>query len=74
VTQTGLSEDCSVTKLDILFKRPEPDAWISANEVSCLLSLGPCEESSRVILQSPRGDFLSVIVDVNGQISVRRVP
>jgi len=70
---TGLPiEDCTKTKVDVLFQRPEPDAWIAANSVTCLLQGGVCYESARITVQSPRGDLMSVIVDVNGQISVRK--
>lgn len=66
-------ESCSgVLSLDVLFKRPEPDAWISANGNSCLLQSSNCEESARIILESPRGDTMSVVVEANGQISVRK--
>mgnify|MGYP003395049800 CR=1 FL=1 len=70
VTQTGLPEDCSVTQVDILFKRPEPDAYISAAGQSCILTLGPCLESARIVVESPRGDTMSIIISVNGQVSV----
>lgn len=70
-TAPGGAETCTgITKLDILFRRPEPDAWISANGISCVLQSSDCEESGRVVLQSPRGDTMTVLVDANGQISV----
>lgn len=65
------SEDCTLTQLDILFKRPEPDAWISANGTSCILLSGSCQESARIFVNSPRGDVYSILVDVNGQVSVQ---
>lgn len=61
----------SVPKLDIVFERPEPDAWISASGAPCLQDSGQCQESARIVLLSPRGDSMSVVVEVNGQISVR---
>lgn len=61
-----------VTQLDIVFKRPEADAWISAGGVGCAYGAGTCAESARIILLSPRGDVMSVIVGANGQISVQR--
>ncbi|OGI25003.1 MAG: hypothetical protein A3E38_00015 [Candidatus Moranbacteria bacterium RIFCSPHIGHO2_12_FULL_54_9] len=66
-----------VLKLDVLFKRPEPDAWISGrnndSEPSCTPSQGgTCYESGRIILASPRSDTMSVVVEANGQISVQR--
>lgn len=72
VTQTGNAEDCSVTKIDVLFKRPEPDAFISANSLSCILKNGPCEQSARIVVQSPRNDTMSITIGVNGQISVSK--
>ena len=62
----------SVTKLDILFVRPEPDAWISGPDTSCLLQTGSCQASARITLIAPRGDKMSVVVESSGQISVRR--
>jgi hypothetical protein len=62
----------SVTSIDILFKRPEPDAWISANGNSCTENLGACQASARITLISPRGDSMSVTVDANGQIAVQQ--
>src|SRR3989344_1527823 len=70
-------ESCLLPKADILFKRPEPDAWISDGETSCIQSPGTpgdCKDSVRIVLVSPRGDTMSVIVEANGQISVRRGP
>jgi hypothetical protein len=61
-----------VAVLDILFKRPEPDAGISAAGLSCLLSLGTCYDSARVVVASPRGDITSVVVENNGQIYVQK--
>jgi prepilin-type N-terminal cleavage/methylation domain-containing protein len=62
------------SKLDILFKRPEPDACISADDSIKIDSDGGCtlnpEESARVVLESPRGDRRGFIVEATGQISV----
>ncbi|OGG50408.1 hypothetical protein A3C18_00555 [Candidatus Kaiserbacteria bacterium RIFCSPHIGHO2_02_FULL_54_11b] len=54
------------TQLDIVFKRPEADAYIRKNGQSGLHS------SARIILRSPRNDVMSVVVENNGQISVKR--
>jgi hypothetical protein len=62
----------SVSKLDILFIRPEPDAIISANTLSCPLGLGTCYDSARIVLSSPRGDLDSILIESNGQISVEK--
>lgn len=61
-----------VNPVDILFKRPEPDAWISTANQSCILGNGICQQSLRIIVMSPRGDVTSVVVANNGQISVQR--
>lgn len=55
-----------VSQLDIVFKRPEADAFIRKNLDAAL------QESARIILNSPRGDTMSILVEANGQISVRR--
>lgn len=60
----------SVTTLDVLYKRPEPDAWISANGNSCVSVQANCIESARVVLSAPSGDTVDFIVDLNGQVAV----
>ncbi len=62
----------AVNVLDILFRRPEPDAWISAGGLSCSLALGVCHESARIVVTSPRGDTSSVVIENNGQITVNK--
>ncbi|MDO8522373.1 MAG: prepilin-type N-terminal cleavage/methylation domain-containing protein [bacterium] len=60
------SYECtSVTQLDVLYKRPEPDAAIRIPGTSSL------QDSARIIVESPRGDILSIVVDATGQISVQ---
>jgi len=63
-----------VAELDILFRRPEPDACISADDAVKIDADGECtqnpEESARVVLESPRGDQRSFTVEATGQISV----
>jgi len=54
----------AVNRLDIVFRRPEPDAYIRRN------GLAAVQESARIVLRSPRGDEASVVVHVTGQISV----
>ena len=66
-------ENCKgVTKIDIVFIRPEPDALISASDISCILQNGSCQAEMRVVLASPRGDTMSVVAEASGQITVRR--
>lgn len=62
-------ETCGQSTIDVVFKRPEPDAWISVNGADCM-GAGNCAEGARIVLSSPRGDTMSVSVTVNGQISV----
>lgn len=59
-----------ISQLDIVFKRPEPDAYISADGVSGVLFPSSLYDSARVVLASPRGDEASVVVEITGQISV----
>lgn len=68
----GIETCGSASRLDVLFKRPEPDAWLSVSGDSCTLSTSVCAASARVVLASPRGDVMSIVIDANGQISVRK--
>jgi hypothetical protein len=61
----SITEDCSITELNILFKRPEPDAYIRGSAAT------PTYELGRVILQSPRGTTADIVVELSGQISVQ---
>jgi type II secretory pathway pseudopilin PulG len=70
----------AVPSLDILFKRPEPDAYISANGVPCVswdgtqyqAVVGQCQESARIVVSAPSGDQVDFIVDLNGQVAVNK--
>ena len=75
---TDSSTCSSVNQLDIQYKRPEPDANISARTgtgggtgQSCVKHSNQCQDSGRIVVQSPRGDILSIVVDATGQISVQ---
>jgi type II secretory pathway pseudopilin PulG len=61
---TGGTEDCSPTTLDIVYKHPEPDAYIRIGTSATLY------ERARVVVMSPRGDSMNICVDLNGQISI----
>lgn len=66
------SESCtSIDQLDIVFLRPDPDAFISANGISGILDPSDLKESARIVLKSPRDDETSVVVEVAGQIFVQ---
>lgn len=66
VTPAGAGEEtCDVQKIDIRFTRPEPDAEIRYNDGSAV------NQRTRIVLQSPRGDQASVLIEATGQISVQ---
>ena len=67
------SETCGLTALDILFKRPEPGAFISKNGISGIANPAALQEKGRIILESPRGNKTSVIVEASGQIAVEKI-
>jgi hypothetical protein len=75
-TPPGLAE-ISVSSLDITYRRPDPDAYISRNGDLLTFNAkgkyvsGNINEQARILLQSPRGDQKSVVVSSNGQISVQ---
>jgi hypothetical protein len=60
-------EACGFQKLDILFQRPDPDAYIRVNDIPVLY------QQARIIVESPRGDKLAVIIELSGQISVQNI-
>lgn len=65
VRPAGGAMQCGASTLDILFKRPEPDAYIRS-------SLGEdVNESAEIHVQSPRGDTKVVTIHANGQIAVQ---
>lgn len=65
------TEACGNTSLDILFKRPEPDAYISANGLSAILNPGNRQQRARIIVRSPRGNTRSIVVEATGQIAIQ---
>ena len=65
---SGGEENCNVVALDILFKRPEPDAIIRASLGGGFSSY----DRARIVVKSPQGQLLSVLVEATGQISVQR--
>lgn len=70
----AVGPEVPVTQLDIIFKRPEPDAWISVNDppLACIRATGVnCQTTSRITVTAPRGDIRNVVVPANGQISVQ---
>lgn len=77
VPEVGGSSCTAVSEIDILFVRPEPDAYISAGvggnaPASCLVQGGgACYYEAQITLRSPKGDTRTVVVDATGQISVQ---
>lgn len=59
------AEPCGHASLDVTFRRPDPDAFIRADGQGLLY------ESARIVLQSPRGETQSVVIEQNGQIAVQ---
>ena len=59
------TEDCTITDLNVLFKRPEPDAYIRGPNPA------PTYELGRIVIESPRGERADVVVELSGQISVQ---
>ncbi len=64
VTPASASDRCDITSLDILFVRPEPDAYIRSPQVSGL------NEAGSITVISPREDTKTIRIYANGQISV----
>jgi len=63
VTPVGQSEMCGLTELNIVFKRPEPDAYIRTDGVTTY-------ERARIVIRSPQGQEANVLIELAGQISV----
>jgi prepilin-type N-terminal cleavage/methylation domain-containing protein len=69
--------ETSVASLDITYRRPDPDAYISRNgdiftfNSKGKLTSGNLNEQARIEVQSPRGDLKSIVISSNGQISVQ---
>ncbi|KKW23293.1 MAG: hypothetical protein UY70_C0030G0012 [Candidatus Kaiserbacteria bacterium GW2011_GWB1_52_6] len=64
-------QDCTLSKLDVVYKRPQPDAYIRANGVGGTEDVNTYA-NGRIVIQSPREDTMSVVMFKNGQISVQR--
>ncbi len=65
-------ETCGLSSLDIVFRHPESDAYINPNQSTCtVVRTDGCSVRARVVIQSPKGDQASVIIDQSGQIVVQ---
>lgn len=70
VRSTGNSTfTCGKNRLDVLFKRPEPDAYIRASTAG--VADGVLYEAAQIILTSPRGLQKAITLEHTGQISVQ---
>ncbi|MDP3645696.1 MAG: prepilin-type N-terminal cleavage/methylation domain-containing protein [bacterium] len=69
VTPISGTEDCNATVLDVVYKHPEPDAYIRicTTPAQCSTTLN---QRARVVVTSPRGDSTNICIEINGQISV----
>jgi hypothetical protein len=52
------------SKINVVFKRPEPDAFIRTDGVTTY-------EQARIVLGSPQGTRADILIELAGQISVR---
>lgn len=70
-TRSSGSDDftCGKSSIDILFKRPEPDAYILASTGGILD--GVLYDAARIVLTSPRDQTKIVNVERTGQIAVQ---
>ncbi|HVM73900.1 MAG TPA: prepilin-type N-terminal cleavage/methylation domain-containing protein [Candidatus Paceibacterota bacterium] len=80
------TEYCPYTSMNIVFIRPNPNAYfiVQGGGVgitdSCTSVYGNVEQCSgtisqgRIVITSPRGDCMSIIVSANGEISVAADP
>ncbi len=78
----GATESCSLSTIDIVFQRPNPDACIYDNTAASVsivqnngsytcTGISPTIVRARVVLQSPQGDKMCAIIYTTGQISVQ---
>ena len=69
--------EASVDSLDITYRRPDPDAYISTNGTQLVFNAkgkyvsGTINEQARIVVRSPRGDLKNIVISSNGQISVQ---
>ena len=68
----------SVTSLDITFRRPEPDAYITKNNDALtfnskgeLTDGSALQDSARIEIASPKGNTMNIVVEANGQIAIK---
>jgi len=67
-------EDCTVEQLDVVFRRPEPDACISVGGSTTFNSNFACVstyDKASIRVDSNRGQTATVVVEMSGQISAK---
>ena len=62
---------CGKSRVDVLFKRPEPDAYIRASTGG--VPDGGLYEAAQIVISSPRGQSKGVVIEQSGQISVQSI-
>lgn len=65
---------CGLSRLDIVFRRPEPDACIGINGIVSRNASEQCistQTRATITVQSPRADQSVIVIDASGQISVQ---
>lgn len=70
---TGV-EDCAVSSVDVVFRRPEPDACVSEGGANTFNAQFECVsqfDRMRLVLESRGGEQAGIIVEASGQISVQ---
>ncbi len=60
---------CGKSRLDVLFRRPDPDAYIRASTGG--VPDGALYEAAQIILTSPRGQTKAITIERSGQIAVQ---
>ncbi len=77
VTPQGSADEIAVDSMDITYRRPNPDAFISKNGDPFGFDLrgkyvsGLRNSQARIVVRSPRGDLKEILIYTNGQISVQ---
>lgn len=64
VRPIGQPEMCGLNEVNIVFRRPEPDAFIRVDGVQTY-------EQARIVIQSPQGSRADILIELAGQISVQ---
>lgn len=58
-------------RIDILFKRPNPNAWIAFSDTANVAINTPNYRGAKITLRSPRGKTINIWIYTTGQVSVR---